>query len=108
MTYDYMPAAVEFANDLRQAEILVDKPVTIDHVDGEALIKFKHNGCDITINVGEFWAHPHEVCFFVNVHHKNGNFMCQAGTNRKVRAFIDLGEALHFANVSGDPLQSED
>jgi hypothetical protein len=51
--------------------------------------------------------YPNEVSYFVNVSHPNGNFMCQSGTKNVVTAAINVGKALHFANVSGDPIQSE-
>jgi hypothetical protein len=75
---------------------------------GDSNVIFEHNGCEIKIIVSDYWMFPNEICYFVNVSHPNGNFMCQSGTNRVMRAAIDVGVAFHFANVSGDPIQSED
>jgi hypothetical protein len=109
MTYlDYFPHANSLVESMREAGVLEDREVSITNDSEEAVIEFKHNGCTIDITVGEFWQFPGEVCYFVNVTHPNGNFMCQSGTNRVMRAAINVGTALHFANVSGDPLQSED
>lgn len=77
-------------------------------VDGEVHVIFEHNGCEIKTIVGEFWAHPNEICYFVNVSHRNGNFMCQTGTPNSLTAAINIGKAIHFANVSGDPIECED
>jgi hypothetical protein len=109
MTYlDFFPHANHLVESMRDAGVLEDREATIVDSQDEAMIKFPHNGCTITIIVGNFWQFPGEVCYFVNVDHPNGNFMCQVGTNRPMRAAINVGTALHFANVSGDPIQSED
>lgn len=76
--------------------------------DGEVHVIFEHNGCEIKTVVGEFWAHPNEICYFVNVSHPNGNFMLQPGTPNALTAAINIGKAIHFANVSGNPIECED
>ncbi len=109
MTYlDFFPHANHLVESLRAAGVLEDREATIVDSQGEAMIKFPHNGCELTIIVGDFWQFPGEVCYFVNVGHPNGNFMHNSGTNNLTRAIIDVGRSLQFANTSGDPIQSED
>lgn len=103
---DYVQAAQTFAQSVSEAlEGKVIQTATIE--DGEGQLKFTHNGCEITVTVGDFWAHPNEICYFVNVSHPNGNFMAQSGTNNAITAAINVGKAIHFANVSGNPIESE-
>lgn len=104
---NYIQATNVFAQSLSAAiEDKVIRTATIE--DGEGQLKFAHNGCEITVTVGDFWAHPNKICYFVNVSHPNGNFMAQSGTPNEITAAINVGKAIHFANTSGDPLQSED
>lgn len=104
---DFLQAANSFAQSLSIAlEDKVIQTATIE--DGEGQLKFSHNGCTITVTVGDFWAQPGKICYFVNVSHPNGNFMAQSGTANEITAAINVGKAIHFANTSGDPLQSED
>jgi hypothetical protein len=108
-TLNFKAAAEEFAEAVRDAGLFDEKSFAVVEDDGDGWnLVFAHNGCEIKVNVSEYWMFPNEVSYFVNVSHPNGNFMCQVGTNRPMRAAIDLGEALHFANVSGDPIQSEE
>jgi hypothetical protein len=108
-TLNFSAAADSFADALIDAGLLADKSYSVvEDEHGDSNVIFMHNGCEIKIIVSDYWMFPNEVSYFVNVSHPNGNFMCQVGTNRPMRAAIDLGEALHFANVSGDPIQSEE
>jgi hypothetical protein len=80
----------------------------VDREDAGAVIKFMQNGCTISIFVSKFWRHEGQICYFVNVNHPNGNFSCQSGTNNLFRATMNVGSAMNYANMSGDPIQMED
>ena len=102
----FAAAAEVFAESLQEA--LEDHHIVKETIaNGEVDVKFTHNGCEIKITVGEFWMYPEDVCYFVNVHHANGNFMCQTGTKNTITASINVGKAIHFANTAGDPIQEE-
>lgn len=109
MKHLFAAAAEVFAEAIREVEFFEGREVKIIPQDGgDQFVVFHHNGCEIKIIVDEFWMFPKEVCYFVNVSHPNGNFMCQTGTPNALSASINVGKAIQFANTSGDPIQSED
>lgn len=103
---DYLAAAQKFATEwLANLEFLEGREIKVvpldtlganDSIEGE--ISFNHNGCTVTITVGDFWDHPDDANYFVNVSHPNGNFMNCPGTNRPMVAMFNLGTCIEFAN----------